>query len=402
MLIFDNELDILFKENYIITYFKDNNRTYFYFEDMDIESLYLIFKDNIVDETNKSSCYYFYLSHYYQIKNDIENAIKCCLLSIEKGNIDALRRMGCIYQKEKDYDNTEKYLILSIEKGDLSSYYYLANLYNEMKNIEKAEIYYKLAIKYGDIKAIRNLALLYQFDKKYENAIKYHLLAVENKLYISYNDLGNIYFIEGCCNLALKNWLLGFKKIKDLNCVFNLGLYYYQDIKDYQLSKKYYLILIDNFEKFNKDKGCYSGYRKNPKNNHSRIQFLSILATIYFMEKNYESALKYWKIGVEYGCKNSLKNIIIYYILMKEDYENGLRYFFLNYNNNLKVIKAITLKFNIFLPELKLYNNKKYGEECHICFEKKMLVLFDCGYHELCKNCYIKINKCSICRYAKK
>ena len=40
--------------------------------------------------------------------------------------------------------------------------------------------------------------------------------------------------------------------------------------------------------------------------------------------------------------------------------------------------------------------------ECCICYMSSILILFDCGLHKFCYDCYTKIDKCAVCRSEKK
>ncbi len=69
--------------------------------------------------------------------------------------------IGLIRLKQGDYKAAEKHLLISIEKGDMNALNNLANLYAETKRSDEAEKYYLLAIENGVPQSYINLLILY-------------------------------------------------------------------------------------------------------------------------------------------------------------------------------------------------------------------------------------------------
>jgi len=69
--------------------------------------------------------------------------------------------IGLIRLKQGDYKTAEKHLLISIEKGDMNALNNLANLYAATKRSDEAEKYYFLAIEKGVPQSNINLLILY-------------------------------------------------------------------------------------------------------------------------------------------------------------------------------------------------------------------------------------------------
>jgi hypothetical protein len=160
--------------------------------------------------------------------------------------------------------------------------------------------------------------------------------------------------------------------------MFNLAKYYQYVEKKYELMKKYYLMAIEKED---------SSAMNNLGHYYQTI------------EKNYELMIKYYLLAIQNNIKISMNNLKIYY-----DNNEFEFYFVLNgiENKNELIIEELNkLKQNV---KIQHYNNKlslaiklNFTKECIICCNNDYQIIFNCGHH-CCKNCFIKLGKCHICK----
>uniref|UniRef100_A0A6C0H5S4 RING-type domain-containing protein n=1 Tax=viral metagenome TaxID=1070528 RepID=A0A6C0H5S4_9ZZZZ len=305
--------------------------------------------------------YYLYVKKYYN------NAKKYYLMAIEKGNASAMSNLGYLYYKLKDNENAKKYYLMAIEKGNASAMNNLGGLYfqadttiNDMiigitnnlgifynyeTNLVKAKKYFLMSIEKGNECAMCNLAMLFETkEKDYKNAIKYYLMAIEKGFDLAMNNLGNLYYVK----------------------------------KDYENAKKYYLMAIEK------------GFNLAMNN----------LGSLYYVKKDYENAKKYWLMAIEKGNDVAIKNIKIImneielYLCLKEmENKNEL------IENEIKKLKKVK-KVIEYENKLIYFGGLNNIKNCEICLDNnKLHLLMECGRHDICKDCFIKVKKCPHCRY---
>ncbi len=112
----------------------------------------------------------------------------------------------------------------------------------------------------------------------------------------------------------------------------NLGFYYQNKERNYELMKKYYLMAIDkedSYAMFN------LGY--------------------YYMdeEKNYELMKKYFLMAIDKQESDAMYSLGFYYLYLEKNYELMDKYFLMAIKNNINII--IIRKV---INELMIYNNK--------------------------------------------
>uniref|UniRef100_A0A6C0H5C3 RING-type domain-containing protein n=1 Tax=viral metagenome TaxID=1070528 RepID=A0A6C0H5C3_9ZZZZ len=264
-------------------------------------------------------------------------------------DLNVLVIIGLYYRDvKKDYENAKKYYLMAVEKGNANGMNDLGYLYHIVeKDYENAKKYYLMAVEKGNDSAMNNLGNLYHnVEKDYENAKKYYLMAIENG-----------------CNMAMNN----------------LGYLYYNVEKDYENAKKYYLMAIE-------------------KGNANAMNNLGYL--YHFVEKDNENAKKYYLMAIEKGNElaiNNLgllcgKNYLKMYVCLKEiKNRNEL---IENEITNIRKKRRI-IEYENKLMYFRKLNNIKY---CEICFENdKLHLLMECG-HDICKDCFVKVEKCPYCR----
>jgi len=233
------------------------------------------------------------------------NAEKYYKMAIEKGCVDSMINLGIlILNEERHREECEKYFIMAGEKGHTQALYYLALYYEtefdyflsdnttktkqHMKiknayhracktgNIDatfkygyyyqyididyvKMKKYYKIAIKNKHDEAALHLGLYYDsIEKKYDLAKKCYLFAIAHCNIDALYHLGRIFQLEGNHTQMIKYYedVISFEIREDSKtkkfiehpqslAMFQLGSYYCE-IKQYDLMKKYYTMLIKN------------------------------------------------------------------------------------------------------------------------------------------------------------
>uniref|UniRef100_A0A6C0H5C5 RING-type domain-containing protein n=1 Tax=viral metagenome TaxID=1070528 RepID=A0A6C0H5C5_9ZZZZ len=272
-------------------------------------------------------------------------------------NIDEIeKKYGLIISKRI---NDEK-IILSIFNS--------LELKEEDYNLNDSNILVFIGIYYRHVK------------KDNENAKKYYLMAIEKGNAYGMNNLGYLYYdMEKDYENAKKYYLMAVEKGNDC-AMYNLGYLYYNIEKDYENAKKYYLMAVEKGD------------------DHDAMYNLGCL--YYDIKKDYNNAKKYWLMAYEKGndcVMNNIKRImnnLELYISLKEMInkteliENEIK--------ELKKVKKVNEYENKLMYFRKL-NNIKY---CEICFENdKLHLLMECGGHDICEYCFVKVEKCPYCRY---
>jgi TPR repeat protein len=149
----------------------------------------------------------------------------------------------------------------------------------------------------------------------------------------------------------------------------NLGFYYKNIQKDYELMKKYYLMAIDNGNTTAMNNLGF--YYKN-------------------IQKDYELMKKYYLMSIKKGNSNAMTNLDLYYKnnklefyreLLKIENKNDL---ILNEINKLEKTKEI----QIYKNKIRLFSQLNNYKKCILCLEENVLnIILSCG-HEICINCY--------------
>ena len=173
----------------------------------------------------------------------------------------------------------------------------------------------------------------------------------------------------------------------NLFAIYNLGHYYHFIEKDYDLMKKYYLMAIEG--------GDFDAM--NNLGNYYQI-----------VERNYDLMKKYYLMAIEREYSTSMNNLGHYYQNVEQNYDLAKKYYLMAIKNgNLNEIYHFT-KLELYVNDVEVeedekiikYKNKlrdSYKAECQICLKEYEIFKLDCN-HEICKNCYIKIQSCPYCR----
>uniref|UniRef100_A0A6C0H6I5 RING-type domain-containing protein n=1 Tax=viral metagenome TaxID=1070528 RepID=A0A6C0H6I5_9ZZZZ len=246
---------------------------------------------------------------------------------------------------KKDYKNAKTYYLMASEKGNYEGTHKLGYLYYNIENDRmNAKKCYLMVIEKGIEKGMYNLGYLYYKEKDYDNAKKYYLMAIEKGHVIS---------------------------------MYNLGEIYHSVEKDYDNAKKYYLMAIEK------------GY----------VNAMNNLGSLYYNKKDNVNAKKYWLMAIEKGCANAINNIKrimneieLYFCLKEMENKNEL------IENEIKRLKK-TKKVNEYENKLIYFGELNNIKNCEICLDNdKLHLLMECGRHDICKDCFIKVEKCPYCR----
>ena len=158
----------------------------------------------------------------------------------------------------------------------------------------------------------------------------------------------------------------------------SLGNYYYQIEKNYESAVKYYLMAIS-------------------QENHVAMNNLGNY--YYEVEKNYELAKKYYLMAIDKDSADSMFNLGHLYYKIEKNYELTNKYFLMSIEREKKTNPIL----NENKREQNIHKNKRNRfmkvVECPICLVDKECIPFECT-HYFCDECYTKYydKSCPICR----
>jgi len=141
--------------------------------------------------------------------NDIDNAIKCYNLAIDKGNVPSMINLGNIYYKRTDVDLTKKYFQMAIDNDYIPAWSCMGSYYLENEKDNKTSC--DIAIRYFQY-VIDNV------DKLYDSGE-----SDDRKAYsISLHNMGVCHGIKNNHELAIKYYMMAIREnqIESVNCLF--------------------------------------------------------------------------------------------------------------------------------------------------------------------------------------
>jgi TPR repeat protein len=260
---------------------------------------------------------------------------------ISKYNLEdpkVLNILGFYYlYLKKDKESMKECYLRAIELGDVESMKNLGDYYNFIDfDYEKMIIYYNMAIKLNYTKAMINLSNYYMKMRRFDKMKKYSLMAT---------------------------------KLNDTEAINNLGYYYFRFEVNYSLAKYYFELSAKlNNASGNHNLGAYYLLIEN-----------DLLNGITFLLK----ALKL-EYKESYSILLTVSNKLLLYNFLKNEKDKNylIEKMLLELENSESVIN--------FKNKLE---NSKIVKECCICFENRKILNLSCG-HELCEDCFCKVNKC--------
>jgi tetratricopeptide (TPR) repeat protein len=283
---------------------------------------------------------------------------------------DSIIKLGKEYMFKKDYEKANKYFIKAIDMNNNSGLICMAYLYFELKNYDQSELYLKMACDTGDTYAINIMAKLLYFKKKYEEATKYLLLAIEKENYNEINliiELNIVKIDNKIFEKATKYFLNRIEK-EDLDAMANMGILEYKIFNNIDEAKKYngmaikknhygalcnminILITTEDYSDAKKYLEILINIYKEPL---YLIDAYNVLGYIFFREKNYKEATKYYKMCIDNGHEESICCISSCLIKQKK-YEEAEKYC------KLGIVKGFMKSLNNM--GVILYNLKRYDE----------------------------------------
>lgn len=137
--------------------------------DNNMETIYNLLKNDIVDDKATDSIVLCYYGVYYQyVKQDYDKMKKYYIMAIKNGNIIAMNNLGVYYcEVEKSYEKMKKYYLMAINNGYSIAMSNMGFHYEHFEiNYDKMKEYYLMAINNGGGDNI-----IYNLHKYYENNV---------------------------------------------------------------------------------------------------------------------------------------------------------------------------------------------------------------------------------------
>ena len=243
---------------------------------------------------------YLYVAIYYgNVKKNHAKAKHYYLMSINKGNPNAMNNLAMLYEIKEKNVKAEHYYKMAIEKGSIVAMNHLANLYYARNDYKIAKHYYLMAIECNNASAMNGLAIYYyDVKQKIKKAEHYFLMAI---------NCGNI---TAMCNYAFIN-------IK----------------RDFTKAISHYLMAIEKGER----------------------ESILILADIYLRKKDYTNAEKFFNMAIDNNCINAIDKSFEFHENYLKNQPKLLK-FCIEYNKQLerkKVINVIKSLWNSKLDYTK-------------------------------------------------
>lgn len=198
----------------------------------------------------RENCYYLVeRGRIYMSAYKLEEAIKDFEKALEYVENDwaSYNNMGCCYKYMGQFEKAIQCLTKAVEcMGEDKSvlpYSNMADCYEALNQYEKAiECYEKDLEMFPDRKVFRKeIGLLYQYMGDYDNALKY--FEMEPGLDDYYENLANVYYLQGRKKLAVQTYEEGIRKASKENKsdrFSDLAYFYRQILRDNKKADYYY------------------------------------------------------------------------------------------------------------------------------------------------------------------
>ncbi|MPQ43864.1 tetratricopeptide repeat protein [Clostridium tarantellae] len=379
------------KENYDNVYL-NRNLAYCYFYKENYENAIKYFS-HVINYNEEEVLDYSYRARCYYLLNKDKEAEKDYLkvLSLDKNDETAYFYLGYIYYYNSDYEKCIKNFLhyVNIGEEDFEIYQSIAECYMKLNNFveackwleytlkgidyfeNKAQIYTQLGVCYGRCenltKALECYNMALKFDEEYT-------LAHYNK--------GLIYFKNKEYKKAINEYNIALKIDKENHYIFyNRGLVY-EKLEYYNLAEKDYIVALQ----INKEPVLYEeiawvcfmqkkykqailNYKLAIDNGIKEGYTYANLGKVYKHIKNYEVAIKYFKIALDLEkdlkksfCKDITKNLAFCYMKISkyEESINWCKNFIKYYENEGDIYAILAISYNFFNEQkLALKNIEK-------------------------------------------
>ena len=355
------------KVNFINNYLKNHGYSRLYIHkilpDYIIDIIYKLYQEQTFPHNIVEPIICLYFGCYFLINNKNHLGKKYLLLSIRKGNSDAMNELGIYYlTKEPNYTLGTKYLRMGSENGNKHSSNNLGHFYEiTSKDYNLMKVYYKKAIKQGSMDACINLGNYYWGKKEYEKAYQCYYIGVNYNSNFCMARLGDYY--------------------KNINVNEDLMLdYYHKAVKNG--NNEVYVDLIKYY--FDKNEDFVSYKYINKLINIRNVKILNLLIEYLVKSTNYPEPQIIDKILSLTKSSRLLNN----YFLIGYNFKLADKYYSLLNNNHKKSYYKYKFCFDSKI------------DNCDNCNHlTKVIELNSCG-DQLCENCFYKIlktNKCILC-----
>jgi hypothetical protein len=160
------------------------------------------------------------------------------------------------------------------------------------------------------------------------------------------------------------------------DAMINLGnyYYYYKDINNFIK----YNLLANTKNSIYSIAQYYMNLDKNKENINNVLIYLSKSIELYHEQAYYD--LKYY-YNYEFNNDVHLYNVL-------SEIKNPPKYL----KRKINILEN-DVQINSFKNKKRLFGELNNYKDCIICYENKLNIILDCG-HEICVDCYYKVNNC--------
>ena len=327
------------------------------------------------------------IQRLYMVETALKNYDEATIYNLmikDNSHSNSIILLGQEYMCKKDYEKAKIYFQKAIDMNNNFGLIYMAYLDYELGNYVQAEIYMKQACDNDDICAINNMASLLFKLKKYEEAKKYLLLAIEKENYDEIELIIDLNIVETDTEIyeKAKKYFLNQIEKEDLDAMANMAIIEYRIFNNIDEAKKYNLMAIKknhckalcNMSHILIKTGDFTDAKKylekiinNCKNPNHLIYAYELLGYIYYTEKNYEEAIKYYKLSIDNGNKHSICNISSC-LIKQEKYQEAEIYCKIGiekgYAESLNNMGVVLYKLKKYDQAKKYYNMVIEKEDC--------------------------------------
>lgn len=344
-------------------------------------------------------------------KKNYEEAVKYLNLAINNKEYEAYSILAMFYitglNVEKDVNKGLEYLYLGEKYNDSKSISILGDFYYNGKYLEKdlvkAKLYYEKACNLNESHAIGMVGLLYYNEENYTEAVTYFKSGVtfydQNSMFYlglcAYNGLGmdkdyTLSFMlfdrlygYGSRNTELIKYLADsyfngyginqdinkakelYETLSDNESLFNLGLIYKNYLSNYEKALETFKRVKSVESQFEQALMLYNGLGVVENKNDAYFKFYACAASKYIyaypfvgdayfygygVKKDYNEALKWYKLALDNNIPNQYINIASVYMKLK-NYNEAINYL----DNEVDSVNKYKLMAEAYL-KLKKYD----------------------------------------------
>lgn len=341
--------DYLFHLFYINTDFDAEKRK---------KSYYNFIKNKLIENTKKRGCHSFFLAklgYYYQyVEYNYKKAMVHYFRGYKKKNAECSYYLAQVYllNRDKKYSKkdteqyAEKYFLKSIKYDSdyLDSYYALAYLYQSQEKYDSAEKYYLEGISKGNLFCIIDYSnFLKNIRNNFPESFVYLKMAADKNHVNSILKLCRYYRNKNDLDMEMK-YTSQAAELNDIISLYNMGTLILAINNNNSIITYDMMPVIDYYKK------CIRAAQNKEKNGDElirveeevRLKSIMNIGDYYMTIKNFDNAIKYYKIGLnlkDIECANHIGDIYKFYC-------NDIAYaeIYYKFANDLKIKKDDYLK----------------------------------------------------------